>query len=325
MMGRVSRLAVLVSSVVTGVVLKVVVDDADAATWALWQVLLSVGGPVEHWNEALTERWTKELNAPSDFRGPVEYRSRPNGSVPLDRPVIVRGFLSDAPWDLAWLEALDFREEIKYHGDATSKRGSLAPDRRGTLAEILPEIRGGSAKIVTEAVIRRSPELLRQLPLDRLSVFGSTSHYSPWRVGLSMTAPLFVGRRGRTELHAEPITDVVFQMQGTKKWSLVDPACWRVVRPRVSPTGRAYLHSDLDPDDLPNYPCLSQFDLGPRDLLFIPPFWFHRVDYLDDDVALGVSLFHFRFLPILLSLRNLFFFAITAPNIPKEVVGWKTQ
>ena len=319
--------SLVVASLVTGVVLKRVVND-KGVQWAVLQVLLSVGDfeAVEHWNKAVTERWFNELEVPKEYRRPVEYHSKPNGSVPLDRPVIVRGFLDDGNlWDLAWLQALDLQEEIKYHSDATSKQGSLVPDKRATFPEILPEVIGGNAKIVTETVIRSRPQLLRQLPLGDLDRIFGGSYYAPWRIGVTMTAPVFVGRRGRTDLHAEPITDVVFQMQGIKKWSIIDPQCWRSIKPRISPNGRAYLASDLDPDDLPNYPCLTQFDLGPRDLLFIPPFWFHRVDYVDDDVAVGVSLFHFRFAPILLNLRNIFFFAITSPAIPKEMIGWKTQ
>lgn len=295
----------------------------EDAQWALWQGMLSVvGGPrVEDWNDALMERWRTE-KPPWSCRRPIEVSNF--SSMSLERPLIVREFL-DKPWDWAWLETQDLA--IEFFSDATLKPPlGLVPDKTGTLAEILPLVRTGNAKIATEMVIRRHPELLRELPLAELDkTFGA--YFNPRLLGLTLTAPLFVGRRGRTDLHAEPIANVALQMQGTKRWSLIDPRCWRSLKPRISPNGRAYLASGLDPDDdLTHHQCLDHVDLGPRDLLFLPPFWWHRVDYVDDDdVAIGVSLFHLRFKALVLDPRNLFFFLVLGPNILKELVGWKTQ
>ena len=58
------------------------------------------------------------------------------------------------------------------------------------------------------------------------------------------------------------------------------------------------------------------------DALWVPPWTWHRVDYLPDVTALAASLFHLRLEQL---GNNAFFTALAVPNMAKELVGWKKQ
>ena len=62
---------------------------------------------------------------------------------------------------------------------------------------------------------------------------------------------------------------------------------------------------------------------GPGDVLWVPTWTWHRVDYLDGVTALSASLFHPRHEQIV--SHNPLYAALVLPNMLKELVGWKTQ
>ena len=55
------------------------------------------------------------------------------------------------------------------------------------------------------------------------------------------------------------------------------------------------------------------------DMVWIPPWTWHRVDYVAGVPALSASLFHIR--PLEMLLRNAEFVSLVVPNIAKELLG----
>ena len=101
----------------------------------------------------------------------------------------------------------------------------------------------------------RHPGLLRELGVAQLlaPLFGiSEANFERQRIGSTLTVPVFVGRGPddsgppiRTDLHCEPIGNAMLMLEGRKKWTLVSPGHSRLVRPTISPDGRAYFLSAL--------------------------------------------------------------------------------
>jgi hypothetical protein len=57
------------------------------------------------------------------------------------------------------------------------------------------------------------------------------------------------------------------------------------------------------------------------DLLWVPPWTWHRVEYIEDTVAIAASLFHFR--PKEFVRNNPTFATLLIPNLVKEFLGTK--
>lgn len=217
---------------------------------------------------------------------------------------------------------------VDYFSDGAS---GLVPDAKASLRQIATLVEFAGAKCATERIFRRYPQLLNDFPLDTLHAAFGKGHFAPRRLGTTLTVPLFWARGRsdasvRTDLHCEPIANLAFQFRGERNWTLVDPAYSKALHPAVSSDGRAYFRSRLDPSHGLNFSPRFSVVTRPGDVLFVPSFWWHRVDYVPDSTSIGASLFHFRLQQILLeSSHNRLYFALLAPNILKELVGWKTQ
>lgn len=232
------------------------------------------------------------------------------------------------------------------------------PDARAPLRDVVEQIQSGRpAKTGTERLFRLFPDLLRDLPLDLLHRLFGAGHFEPWRIGTLLTAPIFLsrGRREekpageqeeggvptadyhrqrsegvaqnrttRTDLHCEPIANVAIQILGRKKWTLVDPQHSFMLRPAHSPDGRAYVYASIDPAD-PAIGAVPRFEVEvqPGDLLYLPTWWWHRVDYLPGELSFTASLFHFRVDRFI--ANNPLYAAVIVPNLVKELMGWNVQ
>jgi len=258
-------------------------------------------------------------------------------TLDLSRPFVVKGFLADVDLRNWSVEALQQEPVaslvVDYFRDA--RRFNTVTDARAPLRDIIANItRGGPEKIGTEAVFRRFPELLERSHVqDRLhQVFGS-GWFEAERIGLLLTMPIFLAKgarltdpmaSSRTDLHSEPICNVALQVEGRRRWTLVDAEHSAAMRPSIAPDGRAYVMSRHHPASaalsrIPRY----EFVLEAGDVAWIPAWTWHRVDYLEDEVALGVSFFHFR---VGHFLRNSPLFAMAiVPNLFKELLGIKTK
>jgi hypothetical protein len=94
-----------------------------------------------------------------------------------------------------------------------------------------------------------------------------------------------------------------------------------LVRPHLAPDGRAFFASALLNESLvPTYQVITEAG----DALWIPTWTWHRVVYQNsDEIAIGASLFHFRFRDF---LRNQPLFAfLIVPALIMELTGYKTQ
>jgi len=161
--------------------------------------------------------------------------------------------------------------------------------------------------------------------------------FRPFYLGLTLTVPTFFAKgRGdvvngtmekttRTDLHAEPIGNIVIQSEGEKHWVLIQPKYTRLLKPTLSPDGRAYFFANVDPHDasflanIPRYEFISK----KNDVLWVPTWTWHRVNYLPDKIAISSSLFHFR--PKQFIFSNYAFAFLIIPNLIKEIAGLKSQ
>ena len=244
---------------------------------------------------------------------------------------------------------------IDYFVDARTV--NTIPNSRDTVRNIVQRIlQGGPEKIGTQMIVKAFPEIIERL-VDHnewlQDVFGS-ERVRQWReISPLMTYPVFVSRgrsttpsidpsttstdmtsldmtslstkTTRTDLHCEPISNVVLQTVGRKKWTLVEPQYSHLIRPTISPDGRAYFYSSLDPfdphalDRIPHYEVITE----EGDLLSVPTWTWHRVDYLPDVTAVSISIF--QFIPLDFVSRNPLYALTLVPNLIKEAVGIKEQ
>jgi hypothetical protein len=128
--------------------------------------------------------------------------------------------------------------------------------------------------------------------------------------------------RTYTALHCEPIGNVAVQLSGMKQWTLVRPEFSRVVKPSVSPDGRAFFASwsSGDYSHVPTYTAVT----AAGDAMWIPTWTWHRVDYMESkEVAIGASLFHFRAIDFF--THNPLFAILIVPAMLLELASYNTQ
>uniref|UniRef100_A0A7S1NDK8 JmjC domain-containing protein n=1 Tax=Eutreptiella gymnastica TaxID=73025 RepID=A0A7S1NDK8_9EUGL len=277
--------------------------------------------------------WSQWGPGPREARAPVEVPEYKEGYTPdLSRPFIVRGLLhGDRVLD-SW--TAEFFEQppvgdlvVDFFSDA--RRFDTVPDARAPLMDIIRNITaGGPQKIGTEMVFRRFPELLHNLNTTWLQeVF--QYRFDSSQIGQTLTMPLFYARglpglTTRTDLHCEPIGNAMLMVSGSKRWLMLPPSQSSWLRPQVAPDGRAYVYATLDPTD-PALQALERYEVlvEAGDMLWVPPWTWHRVDYIPAVAALSVSLFHFRALEFL--MNNPLFALSLWPNLLKEALGLKMQ
>lgn len=101
------------------------------------------------------------------------------------------------------------------------------------------------------------------------------------------------------------------------------------LRPSLAPDGRAFFctrraHGAGGVDALAAAGATHyEVEQRPGDVLWVPTWTWHRVDYLPNVTALSVSLFHLR--AEQLAAAQPLLTAAMVPSLFKELVGWKTQ
>lgn len=234
-----------------------------------------------------------------------------------------------------------------------SRPNALVPDATGRISDIVANISSKSLphKIGTQLLAQRNPEIVYEVAPNQImtQIFGN--YFTPAMVrgflnGLlpAITViPLFIAKANfrpvredgtascsdrsleqpRTDMHCEPIANIMVQLEGAKQITLISPQYSLQLQPRTSPDGRAYIYS-MTPtfEHVPRYVHLIQ----KGDAIYIPTWTWHRVDYnYDDDesIAISGSLFHFR--PLDFVWRNPLHAAVILPNLLKELAGLKMQ
>ena len=119
------------------------------------------------------------------------------------------------------------------------------------------------------------------------------------------------------------------QLGGRKKWTLIPGDQSYRLRPSLSPDGRAFFctrraHGAAGVATLAAAGATHyEVEQRPGDVLWVPTWTWHRVDYLPNVTALSVSLFHVR--AEQLAAAQPLLTAAMVPALLKELVGWKTQ
>ena len=119
------------------------------------------------------------------------------------------------------------------------------------------------------------------------------------------------------------------QLGGRKKWTLIPGDQSYRLRPSLAPDGRAFFctrraHGAAGVATLAAAGATHyEVEQRPGDVLWVPTWTWHRVDYLPNVTALSVSLFHVR--AEQLAAAQPLLTAAMVPALLKELVGWKTQ
>lgn len=233
--------------------------------WCAIQFFRSLSGPrfnaLERWEEYLYKQVDERVKVSNPTFAPMVpptiTRLSNLQAIDTSKPFLLRG-LGD-PFD-----SEDFFKDrkiasivIEYFTDA--RRVNTVPDAVGKVADVVAAIRSGapqkfgSQKPVHEAptktidLLLRSHSYLRHIfPFRFTHIWanvGARGTLLSKFVNLIVTAPTFMARgeeRGddsdglsttsRTDLHCEPINNLVFQTEGVKTWTLVDPSHSLAVR-----------------------------------------------------------------------------------------------
>lgn len=230
-----------------------------------------------------------------------------------------------------------------------SRPGALVPDDYARISDIVFNITSKSMphKIGTQLLAQQNPELVYEVAPNHIvtELFGP--YFSPTMVrGLFngrlqpiTVIPLFVAKarnntafaegdscplkneQPRTDMHCEPIANILVQLEGEKQITLISPEYSMKLRPRLSPDGRAYIYS-MSPnfDHVPRY----VHTVRKGDAIYVPTWTWHRVDYISsEEVAISGSLFHFR--PLDFFRLNPLHATMILPNLIMEMTGLKAQ
>jgi len=210
--------------------------------------------------------------SPADFH--AAFIERPH-------PVVLRGLAADSKAGRTWT----FASFVERFGHEQVLLTTAEVDgARGELAEV------DSDKVYvhnSEVLFRRYPELVAELPLDRLEAF---SELRPTHL------QLFLGRAGTgTPFHSAGTWNWFFNVSGRKTWYFVDPRHGFLMYP-VNGLGQAASFSlcpypdDFDEDFFPAFAHCPIFEvtLEPGDVLLNPPWWWHAVRNVSE-TTVGVA------------------------------------
>jgi len=223
--------------------------------------------------------------------------------LPANEPVVLRGAAADWPAVARWTPDL-LAAEL---GDEPVRLLHMDPEDAGsgrtegvdtTIGEALARLSEGNT-----AYLRFVPSLMQR---DDLRAQLDLAWLRARRGPLSPPGNLhlFVGGAGTdTGLHSAVPANLFVQVAGRKRWVLYPPSASPAFRP---PMERAmYFASRFDPDapDPEAFPeaCALpalEVELGPGDVLYNPPFWWHKVS--NPTVSIGVG---FRWFPPHLCFR----------------------
>ena len=139
---------------------------------------------------------------------------------------------------------------------------------------------GGYINNVTSLFVDR-PELVDDLELHRLRHITSSVNESNW-----LKLNMFMGGSGtKSSLHCAAAGNFFHNICGRKKWTLIEPRFSKFLGPTPSKNFSFVIseHAHI-PKDLPRYEVV----LEPGDVFFNPPWWWHKVENLDD-FTVGVA------------------------------------
>mmetsp|Transcript_16735 Transcript_16735/g.25131 ORF Transcript_16735/g.25131 Transcript_16735/m.25131 type:complete len:343 (-) Transcript_16735:25-1053(-) len=320
----------------------------DSAQWSLIQCIRSVVGSGRYdMSQREREIWytwenkhtrTSLLSSDNIIPIPLYTIGEDLSGIDISKPILIKNASVENVLSIDDMLSPPLGElVIDYFRDA--REHNTVPDAKGPLATVVRNIlSGGVEKFGSQKIVRSNPNVIHRLVDQNIEwmrdVFGET-RTRIWRaLGVTVTSPVFMSRGSgtgglasttRTDMHCEPIANLVVQTEGRKTWTLVEPQYSHLLRPTVSPDGRAYFYSSLDPVDpnalsgVPRYEVITE----KGDILYVPTWTWHRVEYLPNITAVSLSVF--EFVPYSFFRNNPLYAITLIPNLVKEVVGLKLQ
>jgi oxalate decarboxylase/phosphoglucose isomerase-like protein (cupin superfamily) len=204
--------------------------------------------------------------------------------VKANTPVVVKGLSNVEHWSIDWL--------MRNYGDTEVLFTNLVSGRdyEAPLRDI--DNPGESGKVPylhnSGRLFEQHPHLTRDLALDRLRPVE----------GDSFAQQLFVATKRGTgsAFHCAGIVNLFYQLEGTKRWTLVHPEYTFLLYPYLS-RGNWYQTSlvgipgaSRDYADVPLYRYCPRLtvNLEKGDVLLVPSWWYHSVENLTER-TLGVA------------------------------------
>jgi Cupin-like domain len=310
--------------------------------WETWQLASNVVGERLIIPEIFVQDYPTGLNLAIEEKYGHNWRSK---------PLLLRGLwtseqLSSTSRRLSVKGLLNEDLVIPYFKNA-SRSAELIPDASAPISDVVFNISELSMphKIGTQLLGLKYPDLIYEVAPNKVvtDLFGRfftpamvRGFMNGWLPPITVIPIFMAGSKAhneenctegelknqpKTDLHCEPIANIFVQLEGEKKITLVGPEYSSLLKPRLSPDGRAYVYSAITDGDLTHVPRYEhQIQLG--DGLYIPSWTWHRVDYTSG-LALSASLFHFR--PLDFFLRNSLYALVIIPNLILELTGTKSQ
>lgn len=219
---------------------------------------------------------------------PAVFKALTRGGL---RPLVVRGLLADAKstrmWSIDYLSALcgDVATTVLTGAKNDDPLHHVTGSRFLTIGEILEAIRRKEPKTYinnfTMAFVAH-PELERDMELRRMLVLLEEQDDQIFEaIGLFAAGP-----GTGSSLHCAFGANFFNMIVGRKEWTLIDPAFTSYLLPL--PT-RPFFNADafFDPDHEVNGAYTRKLPrlrtvLEPGDLLYVPPWWWHKIKNRDD-------------------------------------------
>jgi hypothetical protein len=236
---------------------------------------------------------------------PEEFRSEyMHGS----KPFVIRGVAKD--WECVKKWSPQFFAEN--YGD---DRVNLINDHIATDESVEEEC---SMREIIESFNSDDPKYCRFLPIldnhpelyehfdtswlaDRMDKGGKVTLWGNDGNGAQLRSHLFIGREGmKTEVHCALTNNFFINVHGRKKWFIFSPKYNQFIDSPIN-WGPGVYGSEVDVNmrNDPDHPLWKyvdgyEFIMEPGDILYNPPFWWHRVSNLTDNVSIGLRWFDLK-------------------------------
>lgn len=156
----------------------------------------------------------------------------------------------------------------------------------------------------------------------RMSKDGKVALWGEKGKGVKLRSHLFIGRKNaKTDVHCALTNNFFVNVYGTKRWFvfspdynpfIYSPVNWG---PGVFGTEVCPIKKDYDTYPLWKYVSGYEFVLEPGDVLYNPPFWWHRVSNESINIAVGLRWYDFKSAMKSSKVQNLLSLLSTNPTM----------
>ncbi len=200
------------------------------------------------------------------------------------RPVVLEGYAADWPSVRTWT----FDNLAERCGDVSVVVDSYNSKaaRRTTFADFVSMLKAGDGGNAAPIYLQEwyyktnAPELAADMP--EMDIAQYDFRRDLYGEAASTNHQLWLGQRGGvTRLHQDSYSiDVMHaQIVGEKLWYIMGPDAQLL----AGADGEVDVQALVDSPDTK----LTRFVLRPGDVLYIPAYWFHRIELLTDSIGLG--------------------------------------